>query len=98
MERLHKAMGAYVRAISKRNEGEDKEKLFPIGNLGSVMVGHGEDFASNSEYGQCLTGNFHTRILALGDMSGELLTIDSFWKDKRTHLQNTGTVRRGCNL
>ncbi|KAM5444627.1 hypothetical protein MferCBS31731_000081 [Microsporum ferrugineum] len=64
MERLHKAMGAYVRAISKRNEGEDKEKLFPIGNLGSVMVGHGEDFASNSEYGQCLTafGRTNERI------------------------------------
>lgn len=56
MERLNKAMAAYVRAISKRSEGEDKEKLFPIGNLGGVMVAHGEDFASNSEYGQCLTG------------------------------------------
>ncbi|EFE36534.1 BAR domain protein [Trichophyton benhamiae CBS 112371] len=49
MERLNKAMAAYVRAISKRSEGEDKEKLFPIGNLGGVMVAHGEDFASNSE-------------------------------------------------
>lgn len=58
MERLNKAMAAYVRAISKRSEGEDKEKLFPIGNLGGVMVAHGEDFASNSEYGQCLTGRF----------------------------------------
>ncbi|KAF3482431.1 uncharacterized protein GIQ15_05190 [Arthroderma uncinatum] len=64
MDRLHKAMGAYVRAISKRSEGEDKEKLFPIGNLGGVMVAHGEDFASNSEFGQCLTtfGRTNERI------------------------------------
>ncbi|KAG5216583.1 Endophilin-A [Trichophyton interdigitale] len=64
MERLNKAMAAYVRAISKRSEGEDKEKLFPIGNLGGVMVAHGEDFASNSEYGQCLTafGRTNERI------------------------------------
>ncbi|KAK2839276.1 hypothetical protein FQN49_006301 [Arthroderma sp. PD_2] len=64
VDRLHRAMGAYVRAISKRSEGEDKEKLFPIGNLGGVMVSHGEDFASNSEFGQCLTtfGRTNERI------------------------------------
>ncbi|EAS30561.1 BAR domain-containing protein [Coccidioides immitis RS] len=53
LERLHKAMTAYIRAISKRNEG-DGGKLFSIGYLGGAMVNHGQDFESNSEFGQCL--------------------------------------------
>lgn len=47
-------MTAYVKAISKRSEGDDKEKTLPIAHLGSSMVGHGEDFDGASEYGQCL--------------------------------------------
>lgn len=47
-------MTCYVKAISKRNEGDDKEKTLPIAHLGSSMVTHGEDFDGNSEYGQCL--------------------------------------------
>jgi hypothetical protein len=54
-DRLHKSMTAYIKAISKRSEGEDKEKSLPIAHLGSCMVNHGEDFDTNSEYGQCLT-------------------------------------------
>ncbi|EEP79489.1 conserved hypothetical protein [Uncinocarpus reesii 1704] len=53
LERLHRSMTAYVRAISKRNEG-DGGKLFPIGYLGGTMVNHGQDFESTSEFGQCL--------------------------------------------
>ncbi|OQE12341.1 hypothetical protein PENVUL_c001G06225 [Penicillium vulpinum] len=55
VDRIHKSMTSYVKAISKRNEGDDKEKTLPIGHLGSSMVAHGEDFDGNSEYGQCLT-------------------------------------------
>ena len=54
VDRIHKSMTSYVKAISKRNDGEDKEKTLPIGHLGSSMVAHGEDFDGNSEYGQCL--------------------------------------------
>ncbi|KAI2701782.1 hypothetical protein DTO012A7_1345 [Penicillium roqueforti] len=54
VERIHKSMTSYVKAISKRNEGDDKEKTLPIAHLGSSMVAHGEDFDGNSEYGQCL--------------------------------------------
>ncbi|KAJ5562877.1 hypothetical protein N7535_002677 [Penicillium sp. DV-2018c] len=54
VDRIHKAMTSYVKAISKRNEGDDKEKTLPIAHLGSSMVAHGEDFDANSEYGQCL--------------------------------------------
>jgi hypothetical protein len=55
MDRMHKSMAAYIKAISKRNEGDDKEKVLPIAHLGSSMVSHGErDFDMHSEFGQCL--------------------------------------------
>lgn len=58
VDRMHKSMTAYVKAISKRNEGDDKEKILPIAQLGGSMVSHGEDFDGNSEYGQCLISEF----------------------------------------
>jgi BAR domain len=56
MEKLHKSMNLYVKAISKRNEVEDKEKSLPVAYLGRVMINHGEDFENESEFGQCLIG------------------------------------------
>lgn len=52
---MHKSMNLYVKAISKRNEGDDKEKTLPMGYLAKVMVNHGQDFDHNSDFGQCLT-------------------------------------------
>ena len=57
MERLQKSMTTYVKTLSKRNEGEDKEKILPVAFLGSTMVSHGEDFENDSEFGQCLIGS-----------------------------------------
>lgn len=54
MDRLQKSMTAYVKTLSKRNEGEGKDKLLPVAYLGSTMVSHGEDFEGDSEFGQCL--------------------------------------------
>ncbi|KAJ5689162.1 hypothetical protein N7462_003554 [Penicillium macrosclerotiorum] len=54
VDRIYKSMTAYVKAISKRSEGDDKEKTLPVAHLGSDMVSHGEDFDGNSEIGQCL--------------------------------------------
>ena len=53
-------MTAYVKTLSKRNEGDDKEKNLPVGFLGSTMVSHGEDFENDSEFGQCLIGMMET--------------------------------------
>lgn len=55
VERMHKSMAGYVKSISKRNEGDDKERTLPIAALGTSMVSHGEDFDAYSEYGRCLT-------------------------------------------
>jgi hypothetical protein len=54
MEKMHRSMAAYVKVISKRTEGEDKEKTLPIAHLGSVMIQHGEDFDSSNDFGQAL--------------------------------------------
>lgn len=56
MERLQRSMTAYVKTLSKRQEGDDKEKILPVAYLGSTMVNHGEDFEDDSEFGQCLIG------------------------------------------
>lgn len=52
---MHKAMTVYVKAISKRSEGDDKERNLPIGYMGGSMVAHGGDFDMYSEFGQCLS-------------------------------------------
>ncbi|KAE8146165.1 hypothetical protein BDV25DRAFT_55181 [Aspergillus avenaceus] len=67
LDRLHKSMVAYVKSVSKRNEGDDREKTLPIGHLGTSMVSHGEDFDANSDYGRCLTifGRTEERVARL---------------------------------
>ena len=54
MEKLHKSTTVYVKSLSKRNEVEDKEKVLPVAYLGQTMMHHGEDFETNSEFGNCL--------------------------------------------
>ena len=53
---MQKSMAAYVKSLSKRNEGDDKEKSLPVANLGSIMVKHGEDFEDDNVFGKCLQG------------------------------------------
>jgi len=53
MDKLHKSMSLYVKHIGKKSEGEDRDKI-PLGNLGSTMISHGQDFAPESEFGTCL--------------------------------------------
>lgn len=59
MDRMHKAMTVYVKSLSKRAEGDDREKTLPGGHLGSSMVTHGEDFEPDSEFGNCLSCACH---------------------------------------
>ncbi|KAF1831209.1 BAR-domain-containing protein [Decorospora gaudefroyi] len=55
MDKMQSAMAVYVKSLSKRAEGADKEKQLPGGHLGSSMVTHGEDFEPDSEFGNCLS-------------------------------------------
>ncbi|ORY17671.1 hypothetical protein BCR34DRAFT_596838 [Clohesyomyces aquaticus] len=55
MDKMQKSMTTYVKSLSKRAEGADKEKSLPGGYLGSAMVTHSEDFEPDSEFGNCLS-------------------------------------------
>jgi hypothetical protein len=56
MQRLQKSMTTYVKSLSARSEGDDGEKALPVSLLGSTMINHGEEFESDSEFGNCLIG------------------------------------------
>ncbi|KAK3366285.1 hypothetical protein B0T24DRAFT_535366 [Lasiosphaeria ovina] len=55
MERMQKSMNMYVKWLGRRGElGDDKEKGLPASYLGRTMIAHGEEFQSDSEFGNCL--------------------------------------------
>ena len=54
MEKLHTTMNVYVKSQSKRKEADDKEKMLPIDVLAQAMITHGEEFESDSVFGNCL--------------------------------------------
>lgn len=56
MDRMQKSMTVYVKSLSERAQGADREKMLPGGHLGSTMVTHSEDFEPDSEFGNCLSG------------------------------------------
>jgi hypothetical protein len=58
MEKLQKSMTLYVKSIS-RKEAEDREKMLPVGFLGSTMISHGQDFQPDSEFGNCLISEYN---------------------------------------
>lgn len=75
-------MTAYVKALSKRSEGDDKEKTLPVAHLGSSMVSHGEDFDGNSEYGQCLTSTLQSHLKIMVHLSNLYASV---WKNRGAH-------------
>lgn len=57
MERLHKSMNAYIKWVSRREElAGDRERALAGGHVGRIMVGHGEEFEADSEFGNSLIG------------------------------------------
>ncbi|KAF3917151.1 Endophilin-A2 [Arthrobotrys entomopaga] len=64
MEKLHSSANIYMKSLSKRREGDDREKMIPVDIVGQSMVLHGEEFEQDSLYGQCLTsfGRAHESI------------------------------------
>jgi len=56
MDRLQRSGTAYIKSLARRDQGDDKEKLLPVGYFGATMVSHGDDFEPDSEFGQCLAG------------------------------------------
>lgn len=89
MEKMHRSMTTYVKAISKRKEGDDKEKTLPIAHLGSVMIQHGEDFDSHSDFGRSLACMLQIRPTLLSMFIANCCSSD--WKGPREACPYSGT-------
>jgi hypothetical protein len=61
-------MNQYVKWMGRHlDSSEDRDKSLPVGFLGRTMVGHGEEFQPDSEFGNCLItmGRANERISAI---------------------------------
>ncbi|RPB26796.1 BAR-domain-containing protein [Terfezia boudieri ATCC MYA-4762] len=69
MEKLHNTMNVYVKSISKRKEAEDREKMLPLDVLAHAMIAHGEEFETDSVFGNCLInmGQANEKIARIQD-------------------------------
>lgn len=69
MEKLHSSASSYMKSLSKRREGDDREKMVPVDIVGQAMVTHGGEFEEDSLYGQCLSsfGRAHESIARVQD-------------------------------
>lgn len=56
MVKLQTSMNAYVKWLGHREGMGEREKGLPAAVLGRTMVHHGEDFDTDSEFGNCLIG------------------------------------------
>ena len=63
MEKLHGTMNNYIKSMSKRKEAEDREKMLPLDALSHAMIGHGEEFETDSTFGNCLIGGLYSTFL-----------------------------------
>lgn len=93
MDKMQKSMTVYVKSLSKRAEGDDKEKSLPGGNLGSSMVTHGEDFEPDSEYGTCLSCG----CFPMPPLTSTVLTAPSTRPSKRAPCPRPGNICRGSH-
>lgn len=82
MEKLQRAMTLYVQALAKRKEADDRDKLLPVGYLGATMIGHGQDFQSDSEFGSCLISMFRK---LMSSRLAKMLIAFRLWQRKRVN-------------
>ena len=57
-EKLHSTMNVYVKSVSQKSMGEDREKMLPVDVMAQAMISHGEEFESDSVFGNCLISMF----------------------------------------
>lgn len=95
MVKLQSSMNEYVKWLSRRNEGMDREKGVPAAILGRSMIAHGEDFDNDSEFGNCLIGMLSSRTRRTRTATDNL---NSHGPGQRTRSQYTGAVCRRCQL
>ncbi|KAI1749684.1 BAR domain-containing protein [Xylaria castorea] len=82
MDRLQKSMNVYMKSLSRRGETfEDKEKGLPVSYLGRTMISHGEDFESDSEFGNCLIAMGRANERIAGIQESYVAHATSSWLD-----------------
>ncbi|KAI0196782.1 BAR domain-containing protein [Xylaria flabelliformis] len=82
MDRLQKSMNIYMKSLSRRGETfEDKEKGLPVSYLGRTMISHGEDFESDSEFGNCLIAMGRANERIAGIQESYVTHATSYWLD-----------------
>ncbi|KAI0551111.1 BAR domain-containing protein [Xylaria curta] len=82
MDRLQKSMNIYMKSLSRRGETfEDKEKGLPVSYLGRTMISHGEDFESDSEFGNCLIAMGRANERIAGIQESYVAHATSYWLD-----------------
>ncbi|KAI1197593.1 BAR domain-containing protein [Nemania serpens] len=80
MDRLQKSMNTYMKSLSRRGETfEDKEKGLPVSYLGRTMIAHGEDFESDSEFGNCLIAVGRANERVAGIQESYVAHATSYW-------------------
>ncbi|KAH8164577.1 hypothetical protein CIB48_g3687 [Xylaria polymorpha] len=80
MDRLQKSMNVYMKSLSRRGETfEDKEKGLPVSYLGRTMIAHGEDFDSDSEFGNCLIAMGRANERVAGIQESYVAHATSYW-------------------
>ncbi|KAI5302919.1 hypothetical protein KEM56_000220 [Ascosphaera pollenicola] len=82
VERMDRAMHAYVKYLSKRVPGENKDTPFPAANLGATMVRQGDEMPRDSEFGGRLArfGNANVRIASFQEQFAAEAT--SSWQEE----------------
>ncbi|KAK7731544.1 hypothetical protein SLS53_008784 [Cytospora paraplurivora] len=76
MVKLQASMNDYVKWLSRRGEGVDREKGVPAAVLGRTMVAHGEDFDNDSDFGNGL--------IALGRANERVANIQEQYAQEST--------------
>jgi hypothetical protein len=74
---MHKSMTTYVKWVGKRTE--DREKLFPVGHLGTTYIAHGQDYAPESDYGNCLISMGRAQESIARKQEGYVASATSTW-------------------
>ncbi|KAG8159155.1 hypothetical protein KVR01_010816 [Diaporthe batatas] len=79
MVKLQSSMNEYVKWLSRRAEGMDREKGVPAAILGRSMIAHGEDFDNDSDFGNCLIamGRGNDRVANIQEQFAA--DASSFW-------------------
>ena len=77
MDKMHRSMTTYVKWVGKRTE--DREKMFPVGHLGATYIAHGQDYAPESDYGNCLISMGRAQESISRKQEGYLASATSTW-------------------